>query len=889
MKILTAIVVCFTIMSLAGRCYAQTELVSDDFAGTSGTFLDSNWTGCAYNNGAYNKLVYENNAAGGSGYWSQDCALYTGYGPFPSDQYATTTVLAPTPSSTRQASIQLRGNATASTSEAYIACGWNAEDFPADYHYRIWSSSLNSPTGGPSSLWLSTITPATNDVISCQVLGNIITMTLNGQKIATVTDASGITSGYPGLYYNDGANSGGPSPSDVIFGNFKAGTGPSVISTSITPESSTIPAGSFVQYTGTITYADGTVANMNNWTSTDATVATVDITGTAYGSGSGSAILTGSSGPDSVSGTMNVVVPDGYTPLAHDTFVGTGGGYLGANWIGCGYDGGSYSKLVYQDNQAGGSGYWSQNCSLYTGAGAFPSDQYASAQVVALTPSSIPEAALELRGNANPGTPDGYIGCGWDAQDFPSDNHYRIWSVAPDGTYTSLYLSNITPVKNDVIWCQVLSNTMTMQVDGATIAVVNDSSGLTNGYPGMFYIDPNGDVPGLTDVIFDNFVAGKINNPVAAIVTVSPSSSTIFGGTTNQFTASATYTDGSVAVVTSSATWSSSNTAVATVNASGLAFGVGAGNATITATVGAVHGHGSLTVNLHTPTVTLTGAPSSAQYNSSFTVTATTNAGILPQITGTSGICTVGAVSGTPTSSKALVTMTSGTGSCTVAATWPATSQYSAASRSQVTNATKMGSATTISSDTPDPSIGGQAVTINFSVTGTGVGPTGTVTVTASTGESCSGTLTSHAGSCSITFQSGGTRTLTARYAGDSIYNTSTSTGVSHTVNAPAVSLSPTSLSFGLMRRGSSKTMAETIKNTGNSALLNLSWSITGTNASLFSIASTTCGTSLNAGASCVINITFKPTAAGSPSATLRLTDNAGNSPQSVALSSVVL
>ena len=882
MKILSAVVACLAILGFAGHCYAQTELVADDFTGANGTYLGPNWSGCGYNNGAYNKLVYQNNQAGGSGYWGQDCALFTGLGSFPSDQYALATVVAPTPSSSRQASIQLRANAIPNSNESYIACGWDAQDFPADFHYRIWSLSPGTP--GPVSLWLSNINPATNDVISCQVLGNTVSMKLNGNVVATVTDTSGLNGGYPGLYYND-PNGTGPTTSDVMFANFHAGSGPSVASSLISPQSVTVTAGSFVQYNGTVTYSDGSVATMNNWSTSNAAIATVDATGTAFAVGPGIGAITGSSGPDGVTGSITVSPSDGYTPLVYDTFVGSGGGYIGSNWTGCGFDSGSYSRLVYQANQAGGSGYWTQDCALYTGMGAFPNDQYATAQVVAATPASTPEASIELRANIIPGTPESYIACGWDGQDFPSDKHYRIWSLTPSGTPESLFLSSISPLKNDVIWCQVLGNKITMQVNGVTLAVVSDTSGLTSGYPGMFYIDPNGDVPSLADVIFDNFAAGRIDNPVVAIVAVNPSSSTINGGSTVQFTATGTYTDGTVANISNSATWSSSNPSVATVSASGLATGAGAGTTTITATSGAVSGNASLTVKLLTPTVTLTGAPSSAAYNSSFTVTAATNAGLMPQIAGTSGICTVGAVSGTPTTAKAIVTMSSGTGSCIVNATWAATSLYSSASKTQTTNATKIVNTTTISSDTPDPSVLGQAVTITFSATGAGVGPTGTVTVTASSGESCSGTLTSQAGTCSITFQSGGSRTLTARYAGNSNYNTSTSAGVSHTVNAPVVSLSPTTLSFGLVQRGTTKTLAETIKNTGTAALLNLAGSITGTNANRFSIVSTTCGTTLNVGASCVINVRFSPTGTGSVSASLRLTDNAANSPQSVALS----
>jgi predicted heme/steroid binding protein len=90
---------------------------------------------------------------------------------------------------------------------------------------------------------------------------------------------------------------------------------------------------------------------------------------------------------------------------------------------------------------------------------------------------------------------------------------------------------------------------------------------------------------------------------------------------------------------------------------------------------------------------------------------------------------------------------------------------------------------TTITSDTPDPSIVGEAVTFNYSVTvnnsGTGT-PSGNVTVSSGS-DSCTGSVAS--GSCTITFATPGARTLTAVYEGDTNFNTSTSAAVSHQVN----------------------------------------------------------------------------------------------------------
>jgi streptogramin lyase len=90
-------------------------------------------------------------------------------------------------------------------------------------------------------------------------------------------------------------------------------------------------------------------------------------------------------------------------------------------------------------------------------------------------------------------------------------------------------------------------------------------------------------------------------------------------------------------------------------------------------------------------------------------------------------------------------------------------------------------STTTITSSFPNPSAIGQSVTVAFKVTGSGV-PTGTVTVTASSGQSCTGMLTSGTGSCALTFTAAGSPKLTAVYSGDGNFKTGTSSKVTQTV-----------------------------------------------------------------------------------------------------------
>lgn len=101
---------------------------------------------------------------------------------------------------------------------------------------------------------------------------------------------------------------------------------------------------------------------------------------------------------------------------------------------------------------------------------------------------------------------------------------------------------------------------------------------------------------------------------------------------------------------------------------------------------------------------------------------------------------------------------------------------------------------------------------------------------------------------------------------------------------APSVTLAPTSLTFASQTVGTSSTAQNiTLTNGGNAALNLTGISIAGTDAGDF-VETNTCASSVAAGANCTISVTFKPTASGARTASVSIADNAGNSPQSVAL-----
>jgi hypothetical protein len=98
----------------------------------------------------------------------------------------------------------------------------------------------------------------------------------------------------------------------------------------------------------------------------------------------------------------------------------------------------------------------------------------------------------------------------------------------------------------------------------------------------------------------------------------------------------------------------------------------------------------------------------------------------------------------------------------------------------------------------------------------------------------------------------------------------------------PFVTLSPTTLTFASQSVGSSSSaQAVSLTNQGPGVLtptIQTAGDFNQTN---------NCGSFLAAGTSCVINVTFKPTSAGTRTGTITFVDNASGSPQSVSLSGI--
>src|SRR5208282_1887854 len=145
-----------------------------------------------------------------------------------------------------------------------------------------------------------------------------------------------------------------------------------------------------------------------------------------------------------------------------------------------------------------------------------------------------------------------------------------------------------------------------------------------------------------------------VTAPTLVSITLSPQSTTIPQGATQQFTATGVYTDGSTQDLTSAAAWSSSATVVAAINSSGLAAGLFQGTATIQASSGSLSASTTLSVGAPalvsiavTPATATIALGGSQQYQAIGTYSDGSTQNVTTLVAWSSGVSTVATVSGT--------------------------------------------------------------------------------------------------------------------------------------------------------------------------------------------------------------------------------------------------
>ena len=446
---------------------------------------------------------------------------------------------------------------------------------------------------------------------SIQDVTNAVSWSSSDASVATISmsaDTKGLASSLSVGATTIAATLGGVSGNTTL-----TVTSATIVSITVTPATLSLVKGTTQQFAASATYSDGTTQDVTStaaWSSSDASVVTVNATGLATGIGVGSAtvsavqdLVTGSA---SVQATPATLMAIDVTPVSATIPAGTTQQFTAT---------GTFTDGSTQDVTS--TVQWSTSDALVVTVSNAPATAglatgldvgtvavtAAAGQILATASLTVSPAAL-VSIAVTPATATIALG--------------RAHQFVAIGTYTDATTKDITTT---VVWSTSL----------ATVAVVSNALGSEG-------LAVSAGLGTATITATDQSISGAatliVGEPEVVSIAVTPSALTISAGHTQQFSATATYTDGSTGNVTASVTWSSSSDAVATVDAAGTTTAVAAGSATITATSGSVMGTADLVVVAAPSILSFTASPG--------TITAGTSSSLTPTFTGGTGVINPG-------------------------------------------------------------------------------------------------------------------------------------------------------------------------------------------------------------------------------------------------------
>jgi len=372
----------------------------------------------------------------------------------------------------------------------------------------------------------------------------------------------------------------------------------SLTSVVVSPSSTSVSAGAKQPFTATGHYSDGTTKDLTasaQWKSSNAAVASIDATGVATGVAAGLAAITATA--SSVQGSANLTVNTAIANLtsivvspssssvstgAKQPFTATGHYSDGttkdltasAQWKSSNAAVASIDATGVATGVAAGLATITATASSMQGSANLTVNAIANLTAIAITPqlSSIPISTT---------------------QQFSATGTYS------DGSTRDLSLL--------VTWSSSSTAAATVDVNGLVTSVAAGTTTIT----------------ATLGSVTQTFTI-TVTTPTISDIFVSPDGLTEPIGISQQYTATADYSDGSSSDLSSGITWVSSAPAVATVDSRGVVTSVGPGTTTISATVGSFSDSSTLTVvpaHLQSITVTPSTAKLSAGTLLQFTAT----------------------------------------------------------------------------------------------------------------------------------------------------------------------------------------------------------------------------------------------------------------------------
>jgi uncharacterized protein YjdB len=393
----------------------------------------------------------------------------------------------------------------------------------------------------------------------------------------------------------------GSTTVSAALGSFQGSTGltvgPSLVSIQVNPQNPSLDTGAAQPLTATGTFSDGTQQNLTtlvSWTTSAATVATVSSTGQVTGVGAGQATITATSG--SVTGSTQVTVTSAtllsitVSPGNATLATGTTQQFIATGTFSDGTQQNLSTTVSWSSSALGVATIASTGVSTAVSAGqatitATQGSVTGSANVTVTT-------AILVAIQVSPLSPSVVIG---------GNEQFSATGIYSDGTS-----GNVTA-------------TATWTSSVPTVATVSTvSAGLAGG-------------TGTGEATITATLAGLSGSTTLIVqdqltsITIAPSTFSLATGSTEQFTATGTYSSGVVQDLTSSVAWSASEPLVATLSSTGLATGLTSGQTNVNASMSNITASANLTVvtpdPLGTPSASNIVCPASSIAGSCYAVT----------------------------------------------------------------------------------------------------------------------------------------------------------------------------------------------------------------------------------------------------------------------------
>ncbi|HEX4485725.1 MAG TPA: Ig-like domain-containing protein [Terriglobales bacterium] len=462
------------------------------------------------------------------------------------------------------------------------------------------------------------VTPANVSIAAAATQQYVATATYSDATTAVVTSTVTWTSGTPAVATITAAGlargvAGGTTAITATSGTAVGSTNLTVralTSIAITPANVTIAQAATQQYVATGTYSDGSTAALTTvtWASGTTSIATISGSGLARGVAGGTAVIRATSG--TIVGTTNLSVK-ALTSIA-----------------------------VTPANATLAAGLTLQ----YTATGTYSDATTANITATVTWSSATPATATITSAGLAKGVKAGTV-----AIRAVSGTITGTTNVTITKTLTSIA---VTPANPTIATKATQQFTATGTYSDATTANLTATVTWASGTPAFATITTaglaTGVAPGVSAITATSgTVVGTTNATVTKVlssIAVTPANVTIANPGTQQYAATATYSDATTADITSTVTWSATTTTFATINTTGLATTVSAGTTAINAKSGTITGTTNLTVSAATlssiavtPASITVGVGATQQYAALGTYSDSTTKDVTPQVTWTSG------------------------------------------------------------------------------------------------------------------------------------------------------------------------------------------------------------------------------------------------------------